>query len=1205
MVSSFYGGIANFGTITAATAIAIVGSSINGAIFDVGLIAASSHGITIDNASTLVASGTAIVIHGTTFTGGITNAGSIVSTNAKGISVEAATISTFGGGITNSGTISAGGVGAWGIQIGGQVVGSHAALIISNFSGGISNSGRIVAPSDIFVGGTAFFGANATISTFSGGIANSGTISLAFGAGIVVYGDADNHGTFAISTFGAGITNSGTISVSKGRGIWIGGFASGTGVTVTISTFSGGISNQGLIVTGSKAGIKVGGTANNGGSVTISTFAGGIANSGTIRAGSAGILVGTSTGNFSIGTFTGGIANSGTIIGNTGIAIEKVTIGSGITDSGVISATHGIIIGRLAAVTSSHTAVRITGPTFTGGITNAGMVLGANGDYGIRINGTTSFAGNIGNSGTVSGPVGAVVITSVSTFSGGIDNTGLLAAGSGGYDGIKVTNVGVFGTTSAGGGIVDSGTITGSNGIAIGNVTTFQGGIPNTQKITANSDGIIVGVALSFAGAIVNSAGGTITAGLVGIAINSVTNFGTTSAGGGITNAGTISAATGIKISGDVVLIASAAIVNTGTITGTAGTAINVATANSKMVIDQNGGTITGNVLLSPNADVMTIAGGTIVGNIVGQGDTLNFALGGAVTYTDSNTFSGLDQVNINSGTVLLNGSTNVASNIDVFSGATLGGTGTLDPNLTIHGGGMFAPGVPGTFMTVTGSLTLQSAAIYMVTITGANASGALVNGTPGTATIVAGALVEANSASTAIVGTKYTILTATSGVSGQFNNGVNDFFFGRYKGILSYDTDDVFLTAQNGALVPLLPPNPPQNVLNVANAIDTAIQSGVTPPAGFQNLFNYTPAQLQNALAQLEGQPLADAGQGAFRLMTDFLNLLLDPTAGNGGGIGGSGPQQFAPDDQPSLPPEIAEAYNHVLRRGQPQQPAASFEQRWTAWGSAFGGYNTTTGNSTTGSANFTASDYGFAAGMTYHADAATSYGFALSGGGTNWNLAGGLGGGRSDAFQAGVYGTTHYGPLYLSGALAFANHWFSTNRIAVGDSLTASFQGQSYAARGEAGYRYGVPVTGTIIGVTPYAALQVQTFHTPGYSETDLSGGGFGLTYNAMSATDTRSELGARFDNLTVWNDMPLILRGRLAWAHDWVTNPHAVFQTLPGSSFTINGATPPANSALASAAAELHINANWTAIAKSDGEFAPSAQTYAGTGTLRYMW
>jgi hypothetical protein len=34
-------------------------------------------------------------------------------------------------------------------------------------------------------------------------------------------------------------------------------------------------------------------------------------------------------------------------------------------------------------------------------------------------------------------------------------------------------------------------------------------------------------------------------------------------------------------------------------------------------------------------------------------------------------------------------------------------------------------------------------------------------------------------------------------------------------------------------------------------------------------------------------------------------------------------------------------------------------------------------------------------------------------------------------------------------------------------------------------------------------------------------------------------------------------------------------------------------------------LHINANWTAIAKFDGEFAQTAQTYAGTGMLRYSW
>ena len=141
----------------------------------------------------------------------------------------------------------------------------------------------------------------------------------------------------------------------------------------------------------------------------------------------------------------------------------------------------------------------------------------------------------------------------------------------------------------------------------------------------------------------------------------------------------------------------------------------------------------------------------------------------------------------------------------------------------------------------------------------------------------------------------------------------------------------------------------------------------------------------------------------------------------------------------------------------------------------------------------------------------------------------------------------------------------------------------------------------------MTPYAALQVQDLHTPSYGETDLTGGGFALNYNAVNATDTRSELGARFDNLTTLNGMPLILRGRLAWAHDWVSDPSlgAVFQALPGSNFTVNGATVPANSALTTVAAELYLNTSWSLTAKFDGEFAASAQTYGGSGTLKYSW
>lgn len=72
-------------------------------------------------------------------------------------------------------------------------------------------------------------------------------------------------------------------------------------------------------------------------------------------------------------------------------------------------------------------------------------------------------------------------------------------------------------------------------------------------------------------------------------------------------------------------------------------------------------------------------------------------------------------------------------------------------------------------------------------------------------------------------------------------------------------------------------------------------------------------------------------------------------------------------------------------------------------------------------------------------------------------------------------------------------------------------------------------------------------------------------------------------------------LALRARLAWAHDWVTDPvlGAAFQTLPGASFIVN-ATPAQNSALASAGAELRLANGVSLLGKFDGEFASHSTT-----------
>jgi outer membrane autotransporter protein len=266
--------------------------------------------------------------------------------------------------------------------------------------------------------------------------------------------------------------------------------------------------------------------------------------------------------------------------------------------------------------------------------------------------------------------------------------------------------------------------------------------------------------------------------------------------------------------------------------------------------------------------------------------------------------------------------------------------------------------------------------------------------------------------------------------------------------------------------------------------------------------------------------------------------------------------------------------------------------------------GANNANGDPAAGSNNVRASTFGFAGGMDYHLTPYTVVGLALAGAGTNWGLANALGTGRSDALQAGAYGISWFGPAYLAGALSFSNHWFTTNRSALGDALTANFVGQGYGARLEGGYRYAVLPA---FGVTPYGAVQFQDFHTPAYSESDVTAGGFGLSYNAMNATDVRSELGARFDDPTVVYNKPLILFGRLAWAHDFVSNPtlSAAFQALPGGTFAVNGAAIPQNSALTTAGAQLFLTPQWTLLAKFEGEFAPGSQTYAGTGTLRYTW
>ena len=408
---------------------------------------------------------------------------------------------------------------------------------------------------------------------------------------------------------------------------------------------------------------------------------------------------------------------------------------------------------------------------------------------------------------------------------------------------------------------------------------------------------------------------------------------------------------------------------------------------------------------------------------------------------------------------------------------------------------------------------------------------------------------------------------------------------------------------ATTASAASVLPSSATANQFAVANAIDTFVANyGIGAlPAGFANLLSFlSPSQLANAFAQLQGEAGTGAAQAGTQAMNSFLSLVTNPFENNRG----------APEIP--LPPRPMLIYKAPVYKTAAE--AAPDPRRWSIWAAAYGGQNNTTGDSWAGSHDRSARTFGYATGLDYRVTPYTVVGFALGGGSTNFGLSDGFGGGHSDMFQAAVYSLTRVNAAYVSAALAYGWYRVSTDRyvtVAGTDHLTADFSANNVGGRIEGGYRFAIPgvFDSSGFGLTPYAALQVQAFHTPSYSEIAASGlPTFALAYDARTTTTVRTELGSWVDKTYALDrNNALSLFGRVAWAHDWYSDPSvtATFLSLPGSSFTEFGAAPVHDSALLTAGTQLYMRNGWSVMAKLDSEFAPRSQTYIGTGQLRYTW
>ena len=196
--------------------------------------------------------------------------------------------------------------------------------------------------------------------------------------------------------------------------------------------------------------------------------------------------------------------------------------------------------------------------------------------------------------------------------------------------------------------------------------------------------------------------------------------------------------------------------------------------------------------------NLSTTVSGTIQdgGAAGGTGGSLVKIGTGTLILTGDNSYSG--STTVSAGTLQVDGSIAASSGVSVSSGAVLAGNGEL-ASLTIQSGSTLAPGANAVgVLTVSGSLTFQSAAAYLVQVSPTSASSTLVSGSAAIAgTLTANALGGAYTADQI-----FPVLTATGPLTGTFNLATTG-NFGSATLSLAYSAHQVFLIISAGGGTP------------------------------------------------------------------------------------------------------------------------------------------------------------------------------------------------------------------------------------------------------------------------------------------------------------------------------------------------------------------------------------------------------------------
>ncbi len=555
-----------------------------------------------------------------------------------------------------------------------------------------------------------------TINTLSGGQVNVGvqtsgirsrvTIGSLQGGGLAV----NQSGIVTVSAIAGPITSlsvdgtatlpSAALSVTGAASFGANAVLNGGSLSAASFAVSGGTIRT--VLTGTGALIK---TGNSTATLTgANTFSGGTTISGgTLVVNSFG-LVGSITNNATLefsqesnGTFAGAISGTGQVIksgsGRIGLTGANVYTGGTTINGGTLVVTTSSLPG--AVVNNATLQFNQDGRgTFKGAISGTGAVL-KSGAGAAGLTGANTYTGGT----TVDG--GTLIVTTAS-LPGNVINNAILQfnqSSRGTYSGVISGTGAVVKTGSGSAGLTGASTYTGGTTVSEGTLLVTTSSLPGnvvnnaTLQFNQGSRGTFAGV-ISGTGAVLKTGSGAV--GLTGA---------NTYAGGTTISEGTL-VVTSASLPGDVVNNAIIQFNQNGNgtyasaITGT-GSFLKTGTGNLGLtgLNTYSGGTTisdgtlfvttaslpTGSVVNNATLQFNQTATGVFNGTISGSGTVIKGGRG-SMSFTADNTYTGTTE--LVGGTLFIEGNQGAATgNVNVASGATLGGTGTIGGFTTVATG--------------------------------------------------------------------------------------------------------------------------------------------------------------------------------------------------------------------------------------------------------------------------------------------------------------------------------------------------------------------------------------------------------------------------------------------------------------------------------------------------------------------------------------